>query len=230
MAENRDITYINKDFGTLRNSLIEFSKTYFPTVYNDFTPSSPGMMFMEISAYVGDVLSFYLDNQIQENFIQFTRQQDNLYNLAYMLGYRPKVTGVSIVDVDIYQQVPSLLSGSEYIPDYTFALQILENTSIQSSLVGASNFLIQDPVDFSFSSSSDPTQTNVYSIDVNTNTPDFFILKKTRKAISANIQTSTFTFGAPEKFQTIEIIHLHNSTTHECFTYVNFLYEFIVSV
>ncbi len=68
-AENRDIKYINKDFSELRNSLVEYAKTYFPTVYNDFTPSSPGMMFMEMAAYVGDVMSFYLDNQIQETMV-----------------------------------------------------------------------------------------------------------------------------------------------------------------
>lgn len=202
-TENRDIKYINKDFGELRAALIEFAKTYFPTTYNDFTPSSPGMMFMEMSAYVGDVMSFYLDNQVQENFIQFTRQQNNLYTLAYMLGYRPKVTGASTVDVDLYQQVPSLLSGSTYVPDYSYALQIAENTSISSNLVGSTGFLIQDPVDFSFSSSSDPTQVTIYSL--NGDIPEFFLLKKTRKAISANIQTSTFTFGAPERFQTVDI-------------------------
>jgi len=203
MSENRDIKYINKDFGELKSALIEFTKTYFPTTYNDFTPASPGMLFMEMSAYVGDVMSFYLDNQIQENFIQFTRQQNNLYTLAYMLGYRPKVTGAATVDVDIYQQVPSLLSGSDYFPDYNFALQIAENTSISSNLVGSTGFLIQDPIDFSFSSSADPTQTTIYSL--NGNIPEFFLLKKTRKAISANIKTSTFTFGSPERFQTIEI-------------------------
>ena len=202
-TENRDIKYINKDFGELRAALIEFAKTYFPTTYNDFTPASPGMMFMEMSAYVGDVMSFYLDNQVQENFIQFTRQQNNLYTLAYMLGYRPKVTGASTVDVDLYQQVPSLLSGSTYVPDYSYALQIAENTSISSNLVGSTGFLIQDPVDFSFSSSSDPTQVTIYSL--NGDIPEFFLLKKTRKAISANIQTSTFTFGAPERFQTVDI-------------------------
>lgn len=202
-AENRDIKYINKDFGELRSALIEFTKTYFPSTYNDFTPASPGMMFMEMSAYVGDVLSFYLDNQIQENFIQFARQQNNLYTLAYMLGYRPKVTGVSIVDVDFYQQVPSLLSGSTYIPDYNYALQILENTTVRSNLVGATNFLVQDSIDFSFSSSSDPTEVTIYSL--NGDVPEFYLLKKTRKAISANIQNKSFTFGSPERFRTINI-------------------------
>jgi len=202
-TETRDIKYINKDFGELRAALIEFAKTYFPTTYNDFTPASPGMMFMEMSAYVGDVMSFYLDNQVQENFIQFTRQQNNLYTLAYMLGYRPKVTGAATVDVDFYQQVPSLLSGDTYVPDYSYALQIAENTSISSNLVGSTGFLIQDAIDFSFSSSSDPTQVTIYSL--NGNIPEFFLLKKTRKAISSNIQTTTFTFGAPERFQTVDI-------------------------
>jgi hypothetical protein len=202
-TETRDIKYINKDFGELRAALIEFTKTYFPTTYNDFTPASPGMMFMEMSAYVGDVMSFYLDNQVQENFIQFTRQQNNLYTLAYMLGYRPKVTGAATVDVDFYQQVPSLLSGSTYVPDYSYALQVAENTSISSNLVGSTGFLIQDAIDFSFSSSSDPTQVTIYSL--NGNIPEFFLLKKTRKAISSNIQTTTFTFGAPERFQTVDI-------------------------
>jgi hypothetical protein len=202
-TENRDIKYINKDFGELRSALIEFTKTYFPTTYNDFTPASPGMMFMEMSVYVGDVMSFYLDNQIQENFIQFTRQQNNLYTLAYMLGYRPKVTGASTVDIDFYQQVPSLLVGSTYSPDYSYALQITENTSVTANTVGSSNFLVQDPIDFAFSSSADPTQVTIYSI--NGDTPEFYLLKKTRKAISANIQSRQFTFGAPERFQTIEI-------------------------
>ena len=202
-TENRDIKYINKDFGELRSALIEFTKTYFPTTYNDFTPASPGMMFMEMSAYVGDVMSFYLDNQIQENFIQFTRQQNNLYTLAYMLGYRPKVTGASTVDIDFYQQVPSLLVGSTYSPDYSYALQITENTSVTANTVGSSNFLVQDPIDFAFSSSADPTQVTIYSI--NGDIPEFYLLKKTRKAISANIQSKQFTFGAPERFQTVEI-------------------------
>ncbi len=174
-------------------------------MYNDFSPSSPGMLFLEMSAYVGDIMSFYLDNQIQENFIQFTRQQNNLYTLAYMLGYRPKVTGVATVDIDVYQQVPSILLGDTYVPDYNYAIQIAENTSLSSTTVGNTNFLIQDPIDFSFSSSTDPTQVTVLTIDTITNNPEFYLLKKTRKAISATIQTTTFNFGSTERFQTIEI-------------------------
>ena len=103
MAVRRNINYINKDFGTLRNQLINYSQTYFPSTYTDFTNSSVGMMFIEQAAYIGDVLSFYMDNQIQENFLQYARQPDNLYDMAYMYGYKPKTTGLAEVDIDFYQ-------------------------------------------------------------------------------------------------------------------------------
>jgi len=109
MAVKRDIKYLNKDFSTLRASLIDYAKTYFPTTYNDFSPSSPGMMFMEMATYVGDVMSFYLDNQIQETYLQYARQTDNLFELAYMFGYKPNVTGVATTTIDFYQQIPSKL-------------------------------------------------------------------------------------------------------------------------
>jgi hypothetical protein len=204
-TENRDIKYVNKEFNELRTALIDYSKTYFPSTYNDFTSTSPGMLFMEMSAYIGDVMSFYLDNQIQENFIQYARQQNNLYTLAYMLGYRPKVTGAATTTVDFYQQVPSLLSGSIYSPDYNYALYIAENTTVQSNLIGTSNFLVQDAIDFNFSSSSDPTVVTIYSLDNISNTPTFYLLKKSRQAISSNIKTKTFSFGSPIQYSTVEI-------------------------
>jgi hypothetical protein len=188
---NRDIKYINRDFDSLRNALIQYSKTYFPTTYNDFSPNSPGSLFMEMAAYVGDVLSFYLDNQVQETFLQYARQEPNLYELAYMMGYVPKATGVAIVDIDFYQQIPAKLEGGVYVPDYNYALLIAENTVVNSTLGNSTQFLVQDSLDFSFSSSLDPTEVSVYS--TSGGDAQYFLLKKTRKAISATIKTTTFT-------------------------------------
>lgn len=199
-TKNRDIKYINKDFSELRRSLIDYSKTYFPTTYNDFTPSSPGMLFMEMTAYVGDVLSFYLDNQIQETFLQYARQTNNLYELAYMFGYKPNVTQVATTNIDFYQQVPAILSGSTYIPDFTYTLNVGANSTITSANNSSVSFLIEDSIDFSTSSSSDPTEISIYS--VSGNDPQYYLLKKTRKGISSNINTTTFNFTTPEKFST----------------------------
>ena len=56
MAQDRDIKYVNREFSDFRTQLIEYAKNYFPDTYNDFSPTSPGMMFMEMAAYVGDIL------------------------------------------------------------------------------------------------------------------------------------------------------------------------------
>lgn len=202
-TKKRNITYINKDFSELRASLIDYARTYFPTTYNDFSPTSPGMMFMEMAAYVGDVLSFYLDNQIQENYLQYARQTNNLYELAYMFGYKPNVTQVASAPIDFYQQVPAKLSGSTYVPDFDYSLFINQNAVVTSTSNNSVSFLVEEPVDFSVSSSGDPTEISIYS--VSGPNPTYFLLKKTRKASSAVISTTTFTFGAPVPFSTVEI-------------------------
>jgi hypothetical protein len=203
MADRKDIRYLNRDFTQLRARLVDFAKTYFPNTYNDFTPSSPGMMFMEMSAYIGDVLSFYLDNQIQENYVQFARQETNLFSLAYMLGYKPKVTTAAVVDIDFYQTVPYITSGSSRIPDFSYALSVAENSVVGSASNTAITFLVEDSIDFSVSNSFDPTTVSVYQISANQ--PVSYLLKKTRRAISATINTTTFTVGAPQDFLTLQI-------------------------
>ena len=200
---DRDIRYTDRDFNTIRNQLIQYSKTYFPNTYNDFTETSTGMLFMEMASYVGDVLSFYLDNQIQETFIQKARQTQNLFSLAYSMGYVPKVTSVASTMIDYYQQVPSILSASVYVPDYSYALLIPEDNVVTSNTADAIEFLTKDAIDFSASSSLDPTTVSVYQIA--NNNPTYYLLKKTRKATSAAIQTTSFTFANAIKFDSVNI-------------------------
>ena len=204
MANKKNIQYINKDFTELRASLIDYAKTYFPNTYTDFSPTSPGMMFMEMAAYVGDVLSFYMDNQIQENFLQYARQPNNLYELAYMFGYKPNVTQVATTIIDFYQQIPATGPTSSRVPDFSYSLFVPANSNVTSTSNASISFLIEDPIDFSVSSSGDPTEITVYEVD-GSGTPLYFLLKKSRKAISANINTVPFSFGAPVQFSTVDI-------------------------
>ena len=200
-VQNKDITYISKDFNDIRSQLINFSQTYFPNTYTDFSPASPGMMFMEQAAYVSDVLSFYLDNQIQETYLQYARQFDNLYDLAYMFSYKPKVTGLAIVDVDVFQQVPSKVMGSQTVPDFDYALEIPENTSVSSR--NGTRFAIQESINFSTSSSIDPTVITISQISLGE--PTYYLLKKTRKASSGTIVSTNFTLGSYTEFPTLEL-------------------------
>ena len=214
MAElKRDIRYIDRNFNDFRSALINYSQTYFPDTYNDFTPDSTGMLFIEMASYVGDVLSFYLDNQVQETFIQYARETENLFNMAYMLGYEPKVTTAASVNIDFYQQLPAKLSGSITVPDYDYALLIPENTTISST--NDQEFIIEDVIDFSSSSSLDPSTVTVYQLSGTT--PTTYLIKKTRKAISATINTSTFSFTTPVRFDTRNIADSNIIGILDCF-------------
>jgi hypothetical protein len=200
MTQDRDIKYINRDFTDYKAQLVDFAKNYFPDSYNDFSPTSPGMMFIEMAAYVGDILSFYQDTQLQETYLQYAKNPANLYNLAYMMGYRPKTTTVSETMVEVSQIVGSVLGE----PDWSQALQIPANTRLKATTQGQVNFLIEKPIDFTFSSSYDPTEINVNSLD-NVGQPLSFLLTKTVKAISGEVKTLTQTIGSVEKFKTITI-------------------------
>jgi hypothetical protein len=202
MAQDREIKYINKDFTDFRSQLIEFTKNYFPNTYNDFTPTSPGMMFMEMAAYVGDVLSFYQDMQLQETYLQYAKNPANLYNLAYMMGYKPKTTTVAEVEIEVSHIVNA--TGSNAQPKWSEALQITAGTQLSSNSTGQVKFYIDKPIDFSFSSSYDPTTVVVESLDAS-GQPNQFRLIKTAKAFSGEVRTATETITSVEKFKTITI-------------------------
>jgi hypothetical protein len=215
---NKNITYLNKDFNTFRTALIEYAKAYYPTSYNDFTTSSPGSMFIDMASYVGDVLSFYLDNQVQENFLEYAKQTNNLYTLAYMMGYRPKVTSAAITTLDVYQQIPS--SGSGYDPDFSYAMIIEAGMQVRSSINNSNYFYCPNRVDFNLSSSIDPTDISVYTADGSGN-PSTYLLKKQTQALSGQVKTVDLTFGAAERFpiraiqdtNIIEILSVYDQVT-----------------
>jgi hypothetical protein len=203
MANTKTVQYLNRDFDSLKAQLINFAKIYYPNTYNDFTDASPGMMLIEMASYVGDVLSFYIDNQIQENFLQFAKQRKNLLAIAYSFGYSPKVTSASSVNVNVYQAVPSILSNSEYVPDFGYALILEEGTQLQSSINNVA-FYIDEKIDFSNSGSS-PIDISVLNYDPNTGIPLFYLLQKTAKATAGAITTTTFEFNNPERFPTVTL-------------------------
>ena len=204
MANVPDIKYFDKDFNSLKQDLINYARTYFQNSYMDFSPSAPGNMFIEMAAYVGDVLSFYTDTQLQETLLLYAQERKNIIALAYALGYRPKVTTAASVILDIFQLIPSD-GAPNYNPNYSYALKVNKNSTIKSISNPDITFLTQDSVDFKFSSSFDPTDVTVYQYYTSTTNPQYYLLKKQVEAISGQIKTTTFTFGNPEQFPTVTI-------------------------
>jgi hypothetical protein len=195
MSDNNNVSYLNKTFSDFKSKLVNYAKTYFPTTYNDFSEASPGNMFIEMASYVGDVMSFYLDAQTQENFLIYAKEKENLYALAYAFGYRPKASYASSTNVDIYQLIPSIINGSNTSPNFnTYGLIIPINTSLTSNSTGT-KFITTEKLDF-----TDTGSTEITFIDAN-----YYLFKKSVPVISAEIKTTSFTFASPQKYQNISI-------------------------
>lgn len=230
---NKDIRYLNKDFNTFREALIEYARAYYPNNYNDFSTSSPGTMFIEMASYVGDVLSFYLDNQVQENFLEYAKQTNNIYALAYMLGYRPKVTSAAITTLDVYQQVPA--SGSNYDPDFNYAMIIGEGMQVRSNINNSNYFYCPNSINFNLSSSVNPTEITVYTISGGN--PNTYLLKKQTQALSGQVKTVTLSFGAAERFpmrtiqdtNIIEIISIYDNNGNRWYEVPYLAQDFILN-
>ena len=204
MAESKQIQYLNKDFDGFKQKLLEFAQIYYPNTYNDFSETSAGLMLVEMASYVGDVLSFYTDNQIQENFLQYAKQKSSLLSLAYSYGYFPQVTYASTVEIDVFQTIPSSINGGLITPDFNYALIVEQGAQIQSNNNAGALFYVEDKIDFTISGSDNPTDISVYSLD-SENQPNFYLLKKKVKATSGTLKSVDFTFTNPEKFATIKI-------------------------
>ena len=204
MPTSKKVSYINKDFDTFKQQLINFAKTYYPQSYNDFTEASPGMMFIEQASYVGDVLSFYADNQIQENFVQYAKQRRSLLAAAYRGGYAPKVTAAATTVVDVYQIIPSQIVFGQSVPNWDYAMIIEQGAQLSYINDPAIKFYIENKIDFTISGSDNPTELTVRSLN-SLNQPDFYLLKKQALSVAGTVKTSTFSFGAPEKFPTVTI-------------------------
>lgn len=199
MSTNKDVKYLNKDFSSFSEDLINLAKAYYPETYNDFNETDPGMMYMDMAAYVGDVLSLYVDTNLRESLMLYAQEKKNLVALAKAFGYNPKISVPSYCKIDVYQLVPSIASGSAKVPDFNYCLSIKDGMELSSNT--SLNFITNSPVNFAVSSSFDPTEITVYSLD-NSNQPEYFLFKKQVTAFSATVKEKYFTFTSPKKFAT----------------------------
>ena len=193
----KEIRYLNKDFDSFKSNLIEFAKQYYPNTYNDFNESSPGMMFIEMASYVGDVLSYYVDSQFKEQLLAYSTDQQNLYEMAQSFGYKPKLATASQGVVDIFQIVPAKGSGENNVPNYSYALQVNEGSTLESTT--GVTFRLRENVNFSYSSSFDPTTVTTYEVDSG-NEVTYYLLKKSLRVVSGNISEEQIVFGAAQKY------------------------------
>ena len=196
----KEVSYLGRDFSSIRQNLIEFAKTYFPNQYNDFNESSPGMMFIEMASYVGDVLNYYVDNQYRETLLNYAEEKKNVYNIAQSYGYKPKTAVPASVELEVTQVVPAKVGATDEA-DLDYA-GVVSTNGIVSSDTGV-DFTLLDQVDFRVSSSLDPL--DIELIQPSGATPEQYLLKKKVLAKSGTTTSQTFTFNSAKKFDKITL-------------------------
>lgn len=215
--DKKDVKYLNKDFPQLKQALIDFAKTYYPNTYKDFSDASPGMMFIEMAAYVGDVLSYYIDYQFKESMLINSEERKNIIDAARSMGYKMKPTGPSVTKLDVYIVVPAKMDvDGQFIPDLNYA-QIIKPGMTSISDNGTS-FITNSPIDFTVDTKNDPLEVSVFQRNAS-GQPEFFVLKKTADAFSGKILTKTVTVGTPVPFfkvyiddtNVIEVLDVYDS-------------------
>jgi len=197
-GSEKNINYLGKDFNTLKENLIDYTKTYFPNTYSDFNEASPGMVFLEQAAVIGDVLSFYQDVQLKESMLANATERKNVVALAQTMGYKPKTSSPAVTTLTVYQLIPSKNSGSSVVPDESYCLRIKDGMEVASTSNSNIVFRTTDSLDFS---NTNDREIDVFERDV-TGNPTFYLLTKRIKAISAQEVTTTKTFGDSTDYPT----------------------------
>jgi|LauGreDrversion4_2_1035121.scaffolds.fasta_scaffold00187_6 hypothetical protein len=197
----KDIKYLNKDFSQFKENLIEYTKTYFPKTYNDFSDASPGTMFIDMASYVGDVLSYYIDDTFKQSLMMYADDIESVIPLSRYLGYKPKVTTPSTVKLSVYQLIPSIGIGANNKPDEKYYLRIKSGMISQSS-DDSVQFYTVDIIDFSDETNR---EISVYQRDATTGEPSLYLIKKYVDAVSGNLITKDVTFGNYSPYQVINL-------------------------
>jgi len=196
-----NVNYTSKDFSTIKADLIEYTKSYFPDTYKDFNETSPGMMLIELSSYVGDVLSYYIDYNYKENLIATATEKRNVRRLSEFLGYKTPNKTPSVVRLKVTTTIDANSDGT---PNYGQAPSSIDSgLQIASSIDSQILFETTGEIDFTSSGSGDPAISSP-TLDSNGEAESYTITRYVR-AVSGKTKSKSFTITSPTKFLELDL-------------------------
>ncbi len=151
-----------------------------------------------MASYIGDVLSFYIDNQFKENLLEYAEQQENVISIAQFLGYKPKLVSPSTTIATLYQVAPAVLENGVYVPDPKYLVKVAKGSTFSSVGQTSIQFRLTEDVNF-----SDITSENYIVNTFSGGNPSTFIITKPAPLVAAEERTTTFTFGSAQKFTSV---------------------------
>jgi len=211
------VKYTSRDFQSIKNDLIEYSKRYYPDTFRDFNEASFGALMLDTVAYVGDMLSFYLDFQANESFLDTAVEFDNIIKLGRQLGFRFKGAPSTYGRVSLFIKIPAASNGLG--PNYSYAPVLLKGTQFSSG--AGAGFILNENVDFS----NDNLEVVVAEVNQTTGLPSSYAIKAYGQVISGRVFEDIISVGDFEKFKRIklagrnvtEVLSVVDSEGHEYF-------------
>ena len=221
------IKYTSRDFASIRGELISYVKKYYPSTYQDFSEASFGSLMIDTVAYVGDILSFYLDYQVNESFLDTAIEYNNVVRLGKQMGYKFIRNQSSYGVVTCFVVVPA--SGEGLGPDPAY-VPVLRRGSKFTSTSG-NVFTLLDEIDFARSENS----VVVATVSPSTGVPLTYAIKSTGRVQSGELTVVTVPSGPQESFKRItipgqnitEVVSVFDSTGREYFE-VDYLSQNVV--
>ncbi len=215
------INYTNRDYEGIREDLTQIAERFYPDTFQDFSEASFGAMMLDAVAYVGDQLSFYLDYNVNEAFLDTSYQLNNIIRHGRVLGYKNSGRPSTYGTVALYVLVPASLSALG--PDTRYIPVIKRGTRFSST--NGSSFVLTE--DINMAESSNPVV--VARTDATTGAPTFFAVKSYGTVVSGFFNTETVDIGAFERFRRVqlaspnvsEIISVFDSEGNEYFEVEN---------
>lgn len=215
------IDYTSRDFNSIKESLVDYAKRYYPEVYQDFNEASFGSLIMDMVSYVGDVMSFYLDYQVNESFLETASEKKNVINLSRQMGYKYQQVATASGEITLYVLVPANDLGLG--PDTSY-MPIIRQGSIFSSEAG-NNFILVDDIRF-----DDPSAEIVAGrINESTGVPSSYAVRAKGNVISGNIEETRISIGEYKRFRKsvisdsniVEILSVEDSDGNEYYQVEN---------
>ena len=215
--KNVAIDYTSRDFSTIREDLTQIAERFYPDTFQDFSEASFGAMMLDAVAYVGDQLSFYLDYNVNETFLDSSYQRENVVRHGRILGFKNSGRPSTYGKVALYVLVPASISGIG--PDTRYIPIIKRGTKFTSD--NGLSFVLTENVDMA--ESSNPVV--VATTDSTTGAPTFYAIKSYGNVVSGFFNTETVDVGGFERFKRIlltspnvsEIISVFDSNGNEYF-------------
>jgi len=195
------INYTSRDYDSIRRDLENYAKRHYPNTYKDFSEASFGSLMLDTVSYVGDILSFYLDYQANESFLDSAVQYNNVVRHARQLGFRLPASPSSFGLLTFYIRVPATSVGGG--PDLSYAPTLRAGSTFTST--GGGGYTLLENVNF-----ATPTnQVVVGEADSDTGTATAYIIRSLGRGVSGKATVQEFTIGEFQRFLKIPLSNVN---------------------